>query len=98
MIFSRAFVNQRRSSDDRLVSITTISRFRTSGHERLRRRPVAVMPITDFVDTSRSHSAKDHIRLGEMKRFRKAALTGGRRMGPGGTLFTDTLKSLKTLS
>jgi FkbM family methyltransferase len=36
------------------------------------------MPITDFVDTSRPHSAKDHIRLGEMKRFRKAALTGGR--------------------
>jgi hypothetical protein len=35
------------------------------------------MPITDFVDTSRPHNAKDHIRLGEMKRFRKAALGGG---------------------
>jgi hypothetical protein len=36
------------------------------------------MPITGFVDTSRPHSAKDHIILGEIKRFRKAALTGGR--------------------
>ena len=26
---------------------------------------------------ARPHSAKDHIRLGEMKRFRKAALGGG---------------------
>jgi len=38
------------------------------------------VPITDFVDTSRPHNAKDHSRLGEMKRFRKAALTGGRHM------------------
>ena len=54
----------------------TISRFRASGHERLR-RPAKVMPITDFVDTSRPHSAKDHIKLGETKQFRKVALTGG---------------------
>src|ERR1019366_1873544 len=42
----------------------TISRFSASGHERLRGRPVAVMPITDFVDTSppsqrqRSHQTR----------------------------------------
>jgi hypothetical protein len=36
------------------------------------------MPITDFVDTSRPHNAKDHIRLGEMKRFWKAAFGGGK--------------------
>jgi hypothetical protein len=35
------------------------------------------MPINDFVDTSHPHNANDHIRLGEMKRFRKAALGGG---------------------
>ena len=34
-------------------------------HARLRRRPVAVVSITDFVDTSRPHNTKDHIRLGE---------------------------------
>jgi hypothetical protein len=34
--------------------------------------------ITDFVDTSRPHNTKDHIRLGEMNRFWKAALGGGR--------------------
>jgi hypothetical protein len=56
----------------------TISRFSASGHERLRRRPVAVVPITDFVDTYRSHAAKHHIRLGEIRRFEKAA-SGGRK-------------------
>src|ERR1017187_4028015 len=55
----------------------TISRFSASGHERLRGRPVAVMPITDFVDTSPPHNANDHIRLGEMERFRKAVLGEG---------------------
>ena len=37
------------------------------------------VPITDFVDTSRPRNANDHIRLGEMKRFGKAVLGGGRR-------------------
>src|SRR5213078_885748 len=55
----------------------TISRFSASGHERLRGRPVAVVPITDFVDTSCPHNTKNHITFGEMKRFRKAALGGG---------------------
>jgi hypothetical protein len=32
---------------------------------------------SNFVDTSRPHSAKDHITVGEMTRFRKAALGGG---------------------
>ena len=43
-----------------------ISRFSASGHERLRRRPAPDVPITDFVDTSRPHNAKDHT-LREMK-------------------------------
>jgi hypothetical protein len=38
---------------------------------------VAALPMTGFVDTSHPHTAKDHIRLGEMKQFRKAALGGG---------------------
>src|ERR1700674_2660963 len=42
------------------------------------RRPVAVVPITDFVDTSCPHNVNDHIRFGEMKRFGKAVLGGGR--------------------
>ncbi len=55
----------------------TISRFSASGHDRLR-LPVPFVPITDFVDTSRPHNANDQIRLGEMKRFWKAVLGGGR--------------------
>jgi hypothetical protein len=31
----------------------------------LRSRPLVVVPITSFVDTSRPHNAKHHIRLGE---------------------------------
>jgi hypothetical protein len=58
----------------------TISRFSASGHEWLRRRPVAVMPITDFVDTSRPHHDTNHIRLGEMKRCWKAVLGGWKRL------------------
>src|SRR5947208_15643320 len=64
----------------------TISRFSASGHERLRGRPVAVVPITDFVDTSCPHNTKNHITLGEMKRFRKAALGGGK------PLFVDSIR------
>ena len=37
------------------------------------------MPITGFVDTSSPHSAKNHIRLGEMKSLWKAARGGGKR-------------------
>jgi hypothetical protein len=54
----------------------TISRFSASG-QRLRRRPVAVVPITAFVDTFRPPNAKDHITVGEIIRFRKAVLGGG---------------------
>ena len=36
------------------------------------------------------HSAKDHISLGETKRFRKAALTGGRRR-PRPGVFTPSV-------
>src|ERR1700730_17575502 len=55
----------------------TISRFSASG-QRLCRRPVAVVPITGFVDTSHPHNANDLIRLGEMKRFGKALFGGGK--------------------
>jgi hypothetical protein len=38
-----------------------ISRFSASGHGRLCRRPVAVVPTTDFVDTSHPHIPKNQI-------------------------------------
>ncbi len=47
----------------------TISRF--SSGQRLRGRAVAVVPITSFVDTSRPHDTKHHIRLGDRQRFGK---------------------------
>ena len=62
----------------------TISRFSASGHARLRRRPVAVVSITNFVDTSRPHNTKDQIELGEMNQFWKAAFGGGRPNIPRG--------------
>ena len=61
------------------------------------RGEVAVVPITDFVDTSRPHNPDDRIRLGEMKRFGKAALGGGRRerrhpVRRGGRVLTDSVE------
>ena len=49
-----------------------------SGQERLRGRPVAVVPITGFVDTSRPHGAEHHATLDELTRFRKAVSGGGK--------------------
>ena len=47
------------TDDPGAYDAATISRFTASGHERLRRRPVGVVSITGFVDTSRPHNTKD---------------------------------------
>jgi hypothetical protein len=47
------------------------------------------MPVNDFVDTSHPHNANDHIRLGEMKRFRKAVLGEGIQITPKYVLFYE---------
>ena len=50
-----------------------------TGHDRCRRRPAELVPITALVDTSSPHNAKNHIKLAEMKSFRKAVVGGGKR-------------------
>jgi hypothetical protein len=64
----------------------TISRFRAFGHERLRRRPVAVVPITGFVDTSRPSQRQES----HQTRRNEAIQEGGPRRRE--TLMTNCLR------
>jgi hypothetical protein len=49
----------RRSTWPGAYDTATISRFTASGQERLRCRPVGIVSITGFVDTSRPHNTKN---------------------------------------